>query len=93
MSQTTDSVVGLSGGYYIVWILDANSCSDSLHIILNGVLNTQTSNSNKEIQIYPNPAQDKLFINSDGKITNIKIYNLQGELVFESIQYKAFLKE
>jgi len=38
-------------------------------------------NTNSELSIYPNPAQDFLQINSDTNIEKIQIYNLQGQLV------------
>jgi hypothetical protein len=36
-----------------------------------------------ELQIYPNPASDKLTIDFTGSATSIKVYNMVGELVIE----------
>lgn len=36
-----------------------------------------------QIQIFPNPVTDKLYINSSENIDKVRIYDLQGKLVFE----------
>jgi len=43
-----------------------------------------TENSEKKLSIYPNPVQDILTINSAQKVEQIQLYNLVGQLVFES---------
>jgi len=35
------------------------------------------------LQIYPNPASDKLTIDFTGSATSIKVYNMLGELMIE----------
>jgi hypothetical protein len=42
-----------------------------------------------ELSIYPNPASDKLYINSGDKIREIEVYTLEGRLVI-SKQISAF---
>lgn len=37
--------------------------------------------NNKQIKIYPNPVQDVLHVDYDGKITNIEIFSLTGQLI------------
>lgn len=34
-------------------------------------------------QVYPNPAQDRLFVNTDGKVQSIRISDLQGRVVWQ----------
>lgn len=41
-------------------------------------------NSDTRIRLFPNPAQDILTIDADGKINQINIYNTQGQLVLSS---------
>ncbi len=45
----------------------------------------EKSKEKPSISIFPNPASDKITISSLDKIKEIKIYNILGELVYESI--------
>ncbi len=47
--------------------------------------------SDNNIKIYPNPAKDKLFIKGNTENTNVKIYNLQGQLVLEKVLNDKFI--
>lgn len=40
-------------------------------------------NAEQTMSIYPNPANDKLFIESNGNISNVEIYNLTGAAVLK----------
>jgi hypothetical protein len=50
------------------------------------------------IQLFPNPVHDKLYINSDEEIKNLAIYSLEGKLIrkyngFESFIHVGFLTQ
>ncbi len=48
--------------------------------------NTFVSNPEKsKISIYPNPAKDKLFVSGNVENANLKIFNLQSQLVLEKV--------
>ncbi|MEI6753649.1 MAG: choice-of-anchor D domain-containing protein [Paludibacter sp.] len=53
----------------------------------NGILNVQTTTNtqhitdNSTIHIYPNPAKDKIFIQSDITISKAEIYSINGQLM------------
>lgn len=71
--------------YYVIVTIDGCSSdpSDSLPVILNGVNN---QNSSSGLNVYPNPAADKLVIET-GSNTNpvlLKILNLIGQPVYQS---------
>ncbi|SIS81542.1 Por secretion system C-terminal sorting domain-containing protein [Chryseobacterium ureilyticum] len=41
--------------------------------------------SKKKINLYPNPVVDYLYINNDGKIRNVEIYNISGQRVINEV--------
>ena len=45
--------------------------------------NVLTNDNRSVVEIYPNPIKDRLFINSEEKISSVMIYNLDGNLVLE----------
>ncbi len=83
MAQTGDTAVALSGGNYIVWVLDQNSCSDSASVTVSNTLGLSHNGINM-VHIYPNPSNGlfKFDLNheQDGNV-NYEIYNVQGKLL------------
>jgi hypothetical protein len=64
-----------------------NSIEDNFSVInfkAEDVLRTQNINNLKTI-IFPNPTIDKLLIESDYKISSLKLYNLIGQLIIAKI--------
>jgi hypothetical protein len=53
------------------------------------VLTSNNSNNNTDLDFFPNPAVDQLFINNSDDILNIKIFNLEGVLIRETTQTEA----
>lgn len=51
--------------------------------INNELLNTSNVKDFSKTSIYPNPTQNTLFVESQQQIENVKIYNLQGQLIIE----------
>ena len=58
--------------------------SDSAWII--STLNISEKNSDGRISIYPNPVNEKLFINSEENILNVYLYNSMGIKILEIIK-------
>jgi hypothetical protein len=80
--QTTQTATGLSPGYYPVCVYDADSCSkcDSIYVgFATGIIETHLEN----ISIYPNPTCGIFVIASEAKQSQIEIYNVYGEKVYE----------
>jgi hypothetical protein len=79
---TTQSIKPIKAGLYKVFVTDSNGCSNmSIAYSSNvGVLNPYI---NDNIRVYPNPASDKLYIESYSKISEVKIYDITGRIVFE----------
>ncbi len=54
------------------------------NVTINGINNLEKTNLEK-ISIYPNPAKDKLFVSGNVENANLKIFNLQSQLVLEKV--------
>lgn len=50
----------------------------------NNLSNLESQPTEVSVKIYPNPAQDYLFIQSDEPIQSVKVYDSMGKLMFES---------
>lgn len=79
--------------YDVRLIIDSSGVSDTLTkkvIVLESISNNDTTNTNTSISeiptsiinIYPNPATDKVFIETTKSI-QIQLLNLQGKILFE----------
>ncbi len=80
--NTASSLFHPPTGMYYVHVVDANGCvansGSLLHIGLNNIAYMFDG-----IHVYPNPANDKLYISAEN-IKTVYIYNLLGELVHQS---------
>jgi hypothetical protein len=74
-ASSNGDVSGFHGGNYDYWVV---KLKDSFTTGVN------ESAAAQKITLYPNPANDKLFISSGGRIGIIKIYNSLGELVLST---------
>lgn len=54
---------------------------DDVKITTAATLNVSENNQNRQIETYPNPVQDELYINSDKKVQVANLYNLDGKLL------------
>jgi hypothetical protein len=73
---TAQNYIPLSNGNYTVTITDTAGCSiTSLPFNLTTV-NVKTITQNKNVVIYPNPANIELFINTQNKYSSYVIYDL-----------------
>ena len=54
---------------------------DDVKITTIATLNVSENNQNRQIETYPNPVQDELYINSDKKVQVANLYNLDGKLL------------
>lgn len=78
----------LAGGIYIVTVADEFGCEASETIEVNSQASLSELNS-ANMAIYPNPANDFLFIESDGKF-EYQLSTLNGQLLISGV---AFEKE
>lgn len=64
-----------------------NAYNNEICKYMNDIACTSQSIANspkEEINVFPNPAKDQLFINSDDKIEKVNIFNANGQLVLSS---------
>lgn len=81
--------VGLPSNAGIEYAMDFHYYNDELFLIFNANeiyrkgagLGISELKQDLIVSLYPNPANDKLYINSDEEIKTVSVYNLQGRLV------------
>lgn len=67
-------------GNYTLELTDANGCKSIKTFEIK--LNVFTQNPNQtDVQIYPNPVRDELFIQTHEELGTVQIINLKGELI------------
>jgi hypothetical protein len=54
----------------------------------NGTTSTQIADFEENIQVYPNPSQENLFISGEGKF-GVRLYNVLGECIWQKADYQA----
>ncbi len=84
-----------SGSEYVGYVDDlkiynyAISAADVTALFTSTTLATsENTNTTKDISIYPNPAKDVLYINSEKKVQTVEIYNMAGQKVLETKETK-----
>jgi len=78
--KTTSSLLITSIGNYHAVMIDGNDCmnyTDTINMQVTGLFES----SDMQVSIYPNPANDMLYLTSDENITELNFYNLSGVLV------------
>lgn len=86
-AQTIDSAINLSGGWYSVWIIDANSCMDSAQVFVNSSAGIDESALTSS-QVFPNPSNGKFTLQLNNVLidqsTKVTIYGLDGKMYAET---------
>src|SRR5690606_18176479 len=69
------------------WILklDSTGCLTENYCGVPSLSNNETEKKESEIQIFPNPFHSTIQLDSNEPITQIKLYNQLGQLVFKQI--------
>lgn len=78
-SQTTRDVNSLSGGSYSVTVTDANSCTADTSITLGTRVGVNEMGAHQGLQIYPNPANERVYVQSSRGISEIKLIDMLGK--------------
>lgn len=85
-SATTADLSNLAVGTYTITLTDGNGCSTANVFTVNSSLGIYNfSNQSEQILIFPNPANEKVMIESNGLIIQkLKVMNVLGQNVFEA---------
>ncbi|MFK7776131.1 MAG: beta strand repeat-containing protein [Saprospiraceae bacterium] len=85
--STIEDPIGLAGGVYILTITDGNGCTlTSTEINVGTIVSNENLILEKNIQLFPNPANDQLFLDFDLAINfdfNITIHDVVGNVLLE----------
>lgn len=94
-SNNTALAEGLCKGTYEVTITDANGCEMIIHPEVGGIVGlTSESNLEHKVELYPNPAKEKLTINADKEIQAIRVLAITGrEMNVDSFKVKENMYE
>lgn len=82
LAQNVDSATQLTQGYYTVWVIDGNGCSDSMSVYVDGVAGT-VEMFMTDFEVYPNPSKGtfQLILSESAQqmIYSIDIFSIDGK--------------
>ena len=80
---TTQNTTGTQAGSYILTVTNSNGCQDkdTVVIISNPCLGL-AENSSLEFSVYPNPASNVVFVETNTPNSEVAIYSINGQTLF-----------
>lgn len=93
-SEDTSALFNLCGGTYEIMVTDANGCTLNITSTVGGMANLITNTPHKLVTIFPNPANNDVFIRAQSTIKSLQLTTLNGKKInidFQKIsphQYK-----
>lgn len=83
---TTSDLTGISGGTYLLTVIDANNCSGFVSVVVQSFVGVSETEERVFLTAYPNPAKEFVYIEYDLKDiksqTQIDLYDIRGKKVF-----------
>jgi hypothetical protein len=80
--QTTNTITNLAGGSYQVQVVDANGCSETGSVIVSQPNAISDLQKEYGLNIYPNPTNNKINIDSKKQINQLQITTLTGQVIY-----------
>ncbi|MCB0838521.1 MAG: T9SS type A sorting domain-containing protein [Bacteroidetes bacterium] len=73
------------------WSVPLDKLAETLRECVGGMIHETpiVINGYSELQVYPNPVREYLFISGSGESADVKIYNLSGQLVAKKVIFIA----
>jgi hypothetical protein len=90
MSATTQSISGLPAGTYSVQVTDAGGCNVLATVTITSPTGISTLTDNGTIKVFPNPANDYIFIEGTLSVTanlQVSIINMFGQKVMDKVVF------
>lgn len=84
LAQISDTAKLLSAGYYSVWVVDDNGCSDSTSVFVDQIASINEIHNTLEVAVYPNPNDGQFIVSIATEWTGtkkIEIIDIRGELM------------
>ncbi len=81
-TQGTQDVNSLAGGNYTVTVTDANNCTKDTTIILGTRVGINDITGSSSLKLYPQPANEVLYVESDLKIESLRLIDVLGKSVY-----------
>ena len=74
-----------NAGTYTVTVTDANNCKNTSSTVLEikNCISTKDATGKNEITVFPNPANDRITIQSATEIVKVELFNTAGQKVME----------
>jgi ELWxxDGT repeat protein len=85
VGTTNSSLIVTQDGTYAVIVTNSLNCTDTSNCINVIVNNVDKIDSKSEIKLYPNPANDQLFVNNLLPGDEVLITDITGKLVYSEI--------
>ena len=82
---TTPQIEPLANGVYTLTVTNGTGCSASVDYTVSGIGLDDFENSG--VSVYPNPTSGVLNISSENSITNIRIVDTRGRVVFKAKEF------
>ncbi len=77
---STQHMQNLGGGEYLVSVVDQNGCTVEEDAFVNSVLSVRDHDASG-VEIYPNPARDRVFVKSQYRIDFWRLFSKEGKLI------------
>lgn len=87
IGATTDSYIPTQNGTYVVEVANAEGCIATTTYILN---NLNVSELNHQFVVYPNPANDVIYIEGANEVLNFEIRDNLGRIIIRD-QYQGMI--
>jgi hypothetical protein len=75
---------GLEAGNYAIYVTDANGIKATQPFTINNNISGLAENSIPSIKVFPNPANDRLFVSAQN-ISDVEIYHVSGQIVLHQL--------
>jgi hypothetical protein len=85
LAQSNDTASNLASGWYTVWVIDGNNCSDSSSVFVGAIASLDSESITSGFSIAPNPSSGEIQLTFDPSYvsvdTKVSLYDAIGKLL------------